>query len=123
MRTFTLALAATALLAAAPAASAADYTVTGGKLDWTMANQYAAGGDAARTWLGYVTNTAPVAGAPAAGTVDADRARDGDRPDGAAVTVIDGDLRARRRPALHAQLPGRGRAAGPTPTRASARSS
>ena len=58
MRTFTLALAAAALLAAAPAASAADFTVTGGKLDWTMANQYAGGGDAARTWLGYATNTA-----------------------------------------------------------------
>ena len=57
MRTFTLALAATALLATAPAASAADYTVTGGKLDWTIANYFTAG-DPARTWLGYATNTA-----------------------------------------------------------------
>ena len=38
MRTLALALAAAALLAAAPAAGAADYTVTGGKLDWTIAN-------------------------------------------------------------------------------------
>ncbi len=90
MRTFTLAFAAAALLAAAPAASAADFTVTGGKLDWTMANQYAGGGDAARTWLGYATNTAPVAGPPAAGKVEPTAPATATGPDGAAVTVIDG---------------------------------
>ena len=90
MRTFTLALAAAALLATAPAASAADFTVTGGKLDWTMANQYAGGGDAARTWLGYATNTAPVAGPPAAGKVEPTAPATITGPTGAAVTVIDG---------------------------------
>ena len=90
MRTFTLALAAAALLATAPAASAADFTVTGGKLDWTMANQYAGGGDAARTWLGYATNTAPVAGPPAAGKIEPTAPATATGPTGAAVTVIDG---------------------------------
>ena len=53
---FALALATAALLATAAPASAADYTITGGKLDWTIAN-YFASGDPDRTWLGYVTNT------------------------------------------------------------------
>ena len=90
MRTLTLALAATALLAGAPAASAADYKVTGGKLDWTMANQYTGGGDAARTWLGYATNTVPVAGPPAAGKVEPTAPATATDPAGAAVTIIDG---------------------------------
>ena len=56
MRKTTLALAAgAALLTAAPAADAADYAVTGGKLDWTIANQMTSFGDPARSWLGYVT--------------------------------------------------------------------
>lgn len=55
MRKLTLAVAATALLAAPAGASAAEYGVTGGKLDWSMANYYVAE-DAARTWLGYVTS-------------------------------------------------------------------
>jgi hypothetical protein len=55
MRKITLALATAALLAAAAPASAADYTVTGGKLDWTIANAFTGFGDASRTWLGYVT--------------------------------------------------------------------
>jgi hypothetical protein len=56
MRKTTLALAAgAALLAAAPAADAADYAVTGGKLDWTIANVMTSFGDPARSWLGYVT--------------------------------------------------------------------
>lgn len=90
MRTLTLALAAAALLAAAPAAAAADFTVTGGKLDWTMANQYAGGGDAARTWLGYATNTAPVAGPPAAGKIEPTAPATATGPTGAPVTIIDG---------------------------------
>ena len=62
----TLALAAAALLAAAPAASAADYTVTGGQLDWTMANQFAGGGDPAAR--GSATRpTPPVGGRPPTG--------------------------------------------------------
>ena len=105
MRTLTLALAAAALLAAAPAASAAHYTVTGGKLDWTMANQYAGSGDADRTWLGYVTNTVGgrrrrerQASMPSAGA-------HAHRPDAArAVSVLDGQLPARPRPAVHARL-------------------
>ena len=40
MRKLILTLGATALLAAPATASAADYTVTGGRLDWTMANQF-----------------------------------------------------------------------------------
>ncbi len=55
MRKLPLALAAAALLAAAPSAPAADYTVTGGKLDWTIANAFTSFGDPTRTWLGYVT--------------------------------------------------------------------
>jgi hypothetical protein len=55
MRKTTLALAAAALLAAASPASAADYTVTGGKLDWTIANAFTGFTDTSRTWLGYVT--------------------------------------------------------------------
>ena len=56
MRKITLALAAAAAtLAAAAPASAADYTVTGGKLDWTIANAFTSFGDPTRTWLGYVT--------------------------------------------------------------------
>jgi Htaa len=56
MRKTTLVLAAgAALLTAAPAADAADYTVTGGKLDWTIANAMTSFGDVSRTWLGYVT--------------------------------------------------------------------
>jgi hypothetical protein len=55
MRKITLALATVAALAAATPASAADYTVTGGKLDWTIANAMTSFGDPARTWLGYVT--------------------------------------------------------------------
>ena len=58
-----------------------DFTVTGGKLDWTMANQFAGGGDAARTWLGYATNTAPVGGPASGGQGRADGAGDDDRPD------------------------------------------
>ena len=56
MRKLILALTATALAAAPATASAADYKVTGGKLDWTIAN-YFASGDANRTWLGYATAT------------------------------------------------------------------
>jgi hypothetical protein len=60
MRNTTLALAAAgAVLAAAAPASASDYTVTGGKLDWTMANAFTGFGDATRTWLGYVTFNQP----------------------------------------------------------------
>jgi len=56
MRKTTLALAAgAALLVTAPAAGAADYEVTGGTLDWTVANAFTSFGDPARTWLGYVT--------------------------------------------------------------------
>ena len=57
MRKLILTLGATALLAAPAAASAADYTVTGGRLDWTMTNLYDATPDPARTWLGYATYT------------------------------------------------------------------
>ena len=56
MRKLILALTATALASAPATASAADYKVTGGKLDWTIAN-YFASGDANRTWLGYATAT------------------------------------------------------------------
>lgn len=56
MRKLILALSTTALLAAPATASAADYKVTGGKLDWTHTNFFASG-DPARTWLGYATNT------------------------------------------------------------------
>ena len=56
MRKLILALSAAALVAAPATASAADYKVTGGKLDWTIAN-YFASGDANRTWLGYATAT------------------------------------------------------------------
>ena len=56
MRKLTLALAATALLAAAPAAATPPtYTVTGGKLDWTIANQYTAA--ATRPARGSATST------------------------------------------------------------------
>ena len=53
MRKLILTLGATALLAAPAAASAADYTVTGGRLDWTMANQFDSTSDNSRSWLGY----------------------------------------------------------------------
>ncbi len=56
-RTLTLALASTALLAAAPAAHAATYTVKGGKLDWTQANQLTSFSDPAATFLGYITSS------------------------------------------------------------------
>jgi hypothetical protein len=59
MRTLTLALAAAAMLAAAPSAHAATYTVTGGKLEWTMPNFWASG-NPDRTWFGYLTG--PVGG-------------------------------------------------------------
>jgi hypothetical protein len=51
-----LAISAAALLVVAAPASATDYTITGGKLEWTMANHFVSG-DPDRTWLGYVTNT------------------------------------------------------------------
>lgn len=89
-RRLALAGAAIALLAAAPATSAATYRVTGGKLDWTIANQYAGGGDAARTWLGYATNTQPVAGPPANGNVVPSAPATATGPTGAAVDLIDG---------------------------------
>ncbi|MDA0172829.1 hypothetical protein OJ998_27250 [Solirubrobacter taibaiensis] len=53
MRKLILTLGATALLAVPATASAADYTVTGGRLDWTMANQFESTSDNSRTWLGY----------------------------------------------------------------------
>jgi hypothetical protein len=54
MRKLSLVLVAAAALAVAPA-QAADYTVTGGRLDWTLPNHFVSG-DPARTWLGYLTN-------------------------------------------------------------------
>lgn len=52
-RLVALTASAAALLATAVPASAADFTVTGGRLDWTMANQFDGGADNSRTWLGY----------------------------------------------------------------------
>ena len=43
MRKLILALGATTLLAAPTTAVAADYKVTGGKLDWTHVNYFASG--------------------------------------------------------------------------------
>jgi|GEM_PF-5920050 len=54
-RLLALAAAAATVGLAAPAGAHAA-TVSGGTLDWTMANYYASG-DALRTWLGYVTNS------------------------------------------------------------------
>src|SRR4051794_3178743 len=89
MRKTTLALAAAALLAAASPASAADYTVTGGKLDWTIANAFTGFNDANRTWLGYVTFNQ--AGNPGSSngnaTVTAPATLTG--PTGAAVASVD----------------------------------
>jgi Htaa len=85
-RTLTLAATTAALLAAAPAADAATYTVTGGKLDWTLANQLTSFGDANRTFLGYITATIPGGGA---GTVTPSAGATATGPTGAAVSVID----------------------------------
>lgn len=84
-------LAALALGSLASTASAA--TVVGGGFDWTMANYYdssAVDTTGQRTWLGFVVNTAPVAGPASAGSVTAsggaaivDRA-------GASVAAVDG---------------------------------
>jgi hypothetical protein len=82
-----VALAAVALSTAR--AEAASLTVSGGKLEWTMANHYAPG-DPARTWLGYDTNTAPVAGPPSNGNVTAVAPATLADPAGAALTTIDG---------------------------------
>ena len=121
MRKLTLALAAAALLAAAPPASAADYTVTGGKLDWTIANQFTSlrrpGPDVAR-----LRDVQP---GRQPGRVqrhrDADRARDADRPDRRRRASVDADSARGARPALHVRLPGQP-PAGRTATRASAAS-
>jgi hypothetical protein len=86
MRPVALALAASALLVAAPAAGAADYTVTGGKLDWTIANHYASG-DPARTWLGYATNTQGPGAAN--GSVAASAPATITGPGGAGLTTVD----------------------------------
>jgi len=89
-RTLTIAAAATTLLAAAPAVShAATYTVTGGKLDWTIANQYTGGSDANRTFLGYLTNA--TIGGPGAsnGALTASSGATLTGPDGAAVATVD----------------------------------
>jgi hypothetical protein len=87
MRKTILALAATTLLAAAPAADAADYTVTGGQLDWTIANAFTSFGDPTRTWLGYLTNTTGGAGA-SNGSAKPTAPATATGPDGAPVTEI-----------------------------------
>jgi len=86
MRNVTFALAAAALLATAPAAAASDFTVTGGKLDWTIANNYVPG-DPARTWLGYATNTQPPGAANGNVVATAPAAITG--PGGAVVPTVD----------------------------------
>jgi hypothetical protein len=89
MRKLTLALAAASILAAAaPSAQAATLTVTGGKLEWTMANHYASG-DANRTWLGYATNSG--AGPQFAnGNIVRSDVATLTGPTGAAVDTVDG---------------------------------
>ena len=86
MRKLILTLGATALLAAPAAASAADYTVTGGRLDWTMANLYDATPDPARTWLGYATYT--VGGGAANGSISPIAPATLTGPTGATVDVV-----------------------------------
>ena len=87
MRPVALAFVAAALLAAAPAAHAADYTVTGGKLDWTIANFFVSG-DPDRTWLGYASNTTG-GGAPNGNITATAPATIKDRS-GTVVPIVDG---------------------------------
>ena len=92
MRKTTLALAAGAtLLAAAPAADAADYAVTGGKLDWTIANVMTSFGDPARSWLGYVTFNQPGNPGSSNGTAGVTAPATLTGPTGAAATGVTPD--------------------------------
>ena len=108
MRKLILTLGATALLAVPAAASAADYTVTGGRLDWTMANQFESESGQSRTWLGYaIRGRRP--GVCRTGRIESIAPGDADEPGrrdhpGAQRR---GCARARQRPqrALQAQLP------------------
>lgn len=65
-RSLPVAIAATVLLTTptvlidrAPDASAAEYVIVGGQLDWTMANAFTSSSDADRTLLGLVTSGSP----------------------------------------------------------------
>jgi Htaa len=89
MRKTTIALAAAALLAAASPASAADYTVSGGKLDWTIANAFTGFGDANRTWLGYVTFNQPNNPSSSNGTATATAPATLTGPAGAPAASVD----------------------------------
>ncbi|WP_028062866.1 HtaA domain-containing protein [Solirubrobacter soli] len=92
MRKTTLALAAgLTLLAAAPAADAADYSVTGGKLDWTIANVMTSFGDPARSWLGYVTFNQVGNPGSSNGTASATAPATLTGPTGAAATSVTPD--------------------------------
>lgn len=88
MRKLIYAFSAAALLAVPATASATDYKVTGGKLDWTQAN-YFASGDNARTWLGYATRVGDPARGFANGWVTAVAPATITGPTGA-VTTVDG---------------------------------
>ena len=120
MRKLTLALAAAALLAAAPAASAADYRSRAASSTGRSPNQFSVR-RSRRTWLGYVTqhDRRP-------GRLQRQRrghgAGDAHRPGGAASTTVDADA-ARGLDQLYTfSYPVAARAA-PTATKASAASS
>ncbi|MBE2317222.1 hypothetical protein DVA67_014670 [Solirubrobacter sp. CPCC 204708] len=77
-----------ALLTAAAPASAADFTVTGGRLDWTMANQFDSTTDNTRTWLGYATQT--TGGFPPNGRIEATAPATLTNPVGASIPGLNG---------------------------------
>ena len=111
MRKLTLALAAAAMLAAAPSAHAATYTVTGGKLEWTMPNFWASG-NPDRTWFGYLTG--PVGG----GTFEAVAPDDAHRTRTAPRSRPRSTARRRARSPTSTRSPSRSPPARPTPTTA-----
>jgi hypothetical protein len=83
------ALAALALGAAAVPASAA--TVVGGGFDWSMDNYYDSSANdtlGQRTWLGFVTNSVPVAGPASDGSVSVSGGATIVDPTGASVTEV-----------------------------------
>lgn len=84
-----VALAALALGAAAVPASAA--TVTGGGFDWSMDNYYDSSANdtlGQRTWLGFVTNSVPVAGPASDGSVSVSGGATIVDPTGASITEV-----------------------------------
>src|SRR5690349_16727626 len=85
MRKLLVGATAAAVLGTSPAAFAADYKVTGGKLDWTIPNDWVSG-QANRTWLGYLTNSTGPGAANGSASVTAPATITA--PDGTAITTV-----------------------------------